>query len=139
MEKIYAMLCVVVTNNRVLLLKRSPSKKYFPSKWAMVGATPLNQDDNMRAIALREIRDELGVKGEIIKEGKEIVKSMKEDKKLKEWHVFPFLARIDTKNVVLNEEHTQFVWVKPEEIDNYGVPEELKLVFQKILAQFKRE
>lgn len=129
------MLCVVISNNEVLLLKRSPSKKYFPNKWAMVGATPLNQDDDMRAIALREIHDELGVEGEIIKEGKEMIVTMKEDKKLKEWHVFPFLARIDTESVILNEEHTQFVWVKPEEIDKYDVPKELKPIFQRILTQ----
>jgi len=135
MKKFYGMLCVVICKKKVLLLKRSPTKKFFPNKWAMVGAAPLASTDDMRAIALREIRDELGVGGKILKEGEEIINKIIEGEEVTEWHISPFLAELDTENIVLNPEHTQFVWVKPKEIEKYDIPEELKLIFRRMLGR----
>jgi len=135
MKKFYGMLCVVICRQKVLLLKRSPTKEFFPNKWAMVGAAPLASTDDMRAIAMREIKDELGVEGKILKEGREIISKIIERGEAIEWHIFPFLAEIDTENIVLNSEHTQSVWVKPKEVGQYDIPEELKLIFKRMLGK----
>ena len=113
---IYGMLCTVVSpNKRIVLLKRSPGKKVYPNLWAVVGAYPFKEKVDMATIALREITDELGLNGNIIRVGNEIVNKVELEGKLIELHVVPVLATVNSEEVILNNEHTEYVWV---DIDN---------------------
>lgn len=130
MQKIYAMACTVVNNNgEVLLLKRALDKQFFPNKWAVVGAGPLNSKDNRRFVALREIKDELGVEGKIIKDGGELVTSLGG----LEWHIHTFLATISSYDIKLNNEHTEYKWVKVEDLKKYDLlPDTEKMILKLI-------
>jgi len=58
----HGVICIVMNpKGQIILLKRSPDKKYFPKKWFFVSAGPLSAKDDKKSIALREIKDELGV------------------------------------------------------------------------------
>lgn len=119
MNKIFAVTCVIINDKgQILLLKRSPDKKYFPNKWASVGAAPLTPQDDRKFIALREIKDELGVDGEITKEGKELIFVVDNDQ---EWHIKTFLGKIKNYNIKLNHEHTEYRWVNPDDLKNFDL------------------
>jgi 8-oxo-dGTP diphosphatase len=108
--------CAVVNKNGdFLLLKRSPDKKLFPNKWFVVGAYPLSENDDFESIAHRELVDELGIDGNILKSGK-IIKNSNHGMAVV---VHSFLAEISDSNIKLNDEHTEFKWVKLEEIKNF--------------------
>ncbi len=116
MQKLIAMACVVTNKDgEILLLKRATDKKFYPEKWAFVGAAPLKGDEGMHEIARREMRDEIGQVGNIIKEGS-VVTGI--DNGI-EYEIFTFLAVVESKDVVLNEEHTEYVWVNPDELNEY--------------------
>jgi isopentenyldiphosphate isomerase len=128
----YGMVCVVTNEKgQILLLKRSPDKKLFPNKWFVVSAGPLNKNDDMRAIALREIKDELGVQGQIIKEGKSARTSFGDE----EWIIAPFLVKLKTGQIKLNEEHTEWRWIFPQEIDNFVTVPQTKSFVESLLLK----
>ena len=89
-------------------MKRSPDKKVYPNLWAVVGAYPFKEKVDMSAIALREITDELGLDGKIVRVGKEIVRNVELEGRLIELHIVPVLATVDSEVVKLNNEHTGY-------------------------------
>lgn len=131
MQKIYAMACTIVNNKgEVLLLKRAPDKKFFPKKWAVVGAAPLTPEDDRKFIALREIKDELGVGGKIIKDGGELVVS--DDF---EWHIHTFLGTINSYDIKLNNEHSEYKWVRVEDLGNYDLLKDTEKMILNLLKK----
>ncbi len=134
MNKMYAMACTVINDKgEILLLKRSLSKKLYPNKWAVVGAAPLTPEDDRKLIALREIKDELGVEGTILKEGKEYIVV---DNGL-ELHIKAFLAIIDDCNITLNEEHTEYKWVRRNDLKNYDLIKDHEKMILELLENEK--
>jgi len=129
---VHGMICVVINKKgQILILKRTTDKKFFPNKWAPVGAAPLTGKENMREIAKRELVDELGVSGKILKEEKPFPSKTEG----LSWMIYPFLAQIDTDDVTLNEEHTEAKWVNLEELGSYdtipGLKENVKVLLKK--------
>lgn len=110
--------CAVINQEgKILLLKRSPDKKFFPNKWFVVGAYPLNEDDDFDKKTHIELINETGFDGEIIGRG-EVLK-MEIDGRTIDIHTF--LANRSTDEVRLNEEHTEYKWVNPQEIKTHDV------------------
>ncbi len=129
---IHGMICAVINKKgQLLILKRAPDKKFFPGKWAPVGAAPLTGKENMREIAERELVDELGVTGKILKEEKPTLLNAEG----LNWIIYPFLAQIDTDKVTLNEEHTEAKWVSLEELGNYDTIPQLKEMVETFLKK----
>ncbi len=122
----YAMACVVVDQQgKVLLLKRAPDKKLYPNKWFVVGAAPLSAEENFKEIALREIKDELGVEGKIVREGPKYNLETNDSN----WTVVTFLAKISDNDIILNKEHTEYKWINPNEVRQYEtVPNTVEIV-----------
>lgn len=130
LQTIYAIVCVVTNKEgKILILKRSPDKKYFPGKWAFVSAAPLEGSEDMEAIAKREIKDELGIEGEILKREKPVELEIED----KNWKIYPFLARVSTRNIILNEEHTEAKWVTLDELQNYNLIEGMQELAKELL------
>ena len=114
---VYGMLCTVISpNKKVVLLKRSPDKKVYPNLWSVVGAYPFKDKFDACEIALREISDELGLIGEVLEIGSEIVNQLELEDRTIELHIIPVLAKVSSENVNLNEEHTDYKWVSIDEI-----------------------
>lgn len=120
---IYGMLCVVISPRlkKLLLLKRSPTKKVYPNMWAVVGAYPFFEKVDMSDIAIREIKDELGLKGKVLKVGEEVTKITELEGKTIELHVTPVIASVDNDTITLNDEHTEYKWIDISELKDFDL------------------
>jgi isopentenyldiphosphate isomerase len=119
MTNTYHGIACAVQNKRgkILLLKRSPDKKFFPNKWFVVGAYPLGEDEDFDKKTHIELVDETGFDGKIINRG-EVLK-MEMDGRVIDVHTY--LADRTTDEVKLNNEHTEYKWVGLQEIKKYDV------------------
>jgi isopentenyldiphosphate isomerase len=119
MQKLtYGIACGVMNRaGKILLLKRSPTKKLFPNKWFVVGAYPLKKDDDFDKFVHRELVAETGFDGRIIKRG-EVLKMDVEGQII---DVHTFLVDRESEDVKLNDEHTEFEWVNPVDINDYDI------------------
>ena len=120
---IYGMLCVVISPRlkKLLLLKRAPTKKVYPNLWAVVGAYPFFEKVNIHDIAIREIKDELGLHGKVLKVGEEFSKIANLEDKTIELRVTPVIASVDSEEITLNDEHTEYKWVDISELKNFDL------------------
>ena len=67
--------------------------------------------------ALREIKEETGLMGKIIKKGKMFTKP---DKKLgRIWVIMPFLCSVKSRKVKLDKENQEYRWVHHKDIKDY--------------------
>jgi dihydroneopterin triphosphate diphosphatase len=99
----------------------------------VVGAAPLEKDDNMEKIALREIRDELGVEGNILAKMDSVMNEEKGQKII----VAPFLAMIENENVRLNNEHTEYRWVNLGDLKKYDTIKNTEIIIKKLIKIWK--
>jgi len=120
MEEVHVVTCFLEYDNRVLLLKRSQKVGTYEQRWAGVsgyieeGNSPFEQ-------ALEEMREEAGLKEEDIRLLREGVPLEVDDKEIRrKWVVHPFRFLLSKpEKVELDWEHTEFKWVKPEEIKKH--------------------
>jgi 8-oxo-dGTP diphosphatase len=105
------------SNGTVLLLKRSRKVNMHGGKWSGVSGivkkgTPLGQ-------AMKELEAAAGLHGyevKFVKAGKQF---SVEDRKLDvRWVIHPFLFEtLVPQNIHIDEDHTEFKWVKPAELE----------------------
>ncbi len=102
----------VVSDGRVLMLRRPDDCHSFPSRWSLV-AGRVEEGETPSDAARREIMEETGIRvanpdGALrpiyVREGAVL------------WKVHPFLFRVGSVDPVLNEENTAFQWVEPDGI-----------------------
>jgi len=128
--------CTVVCKGKVLLLKRSRKVRSYKGKWNTIGGY-LDEAKSVRQKAIEEIKEELGISQKDLKRIK-ILKSFRvADKKIKKvWIVFPVLAELKSKGKIkLDWEHTNYKWVKPEEIKRFNTIPNLHKAVNKMLAK----
>jgi isopentenyldiphosphate isomerase len=114
----YGLACAVINKHgEILLLKRSSAKKHYPNKWFVVGAYPLSEEDDFEKKTHIELVDETGFDGQII--GKGEVLKMELEGVIVDIHTY--LADRETDEVKLNNEHTEYKWVNPQDIKNYDI------------------
>ncbi len=129
----YIMALIVVNENGdYLLLKRSADKYIGPGEWAVVGAFPLTQQDNMKEIAKRELFDEIG----IIKEmgGITALGNFQADYPAKDKVITAMVnvlkVEISSKSkIVLNNEHTEYKWVSASHLQDFRLTESIRRIF----------
>ncbi len=132
LEEKHVVTCFLEQSKLILLLRRSGRVGTYKRVWAGVSgyieADALDQ-------AFTEIREETGLFNnniKLIRQGKpvEVI-----DKSLnRKWIVHPFLFHVlDPQKIMLDWEHTEFIWVKPKELEKYktvpGLAKALKTVF----------
>jgi PncC family amidohydrolase len=132
LEEKHVVTCFLEQNKLILLLRRSGRVGTYPRFWA--GVSGYIETDALDQ-AFTEIREETGLFNnniKLIRQGKplEVI-----DKNLhRKWIVHPFLFHVlDPLKIMLDWEHTEFVWVKPKDLKNYktvpGLAKALKIVF----------
>lgn len=129
MVKTYAcVIGVVQFNDKVLLLKRTPTRKTSPNKWqppsGYIGEREAAEDG-----VLREVKEETGLCGQISKAGK----IFEVTDKWGRWVIMSFLVNVKSDKVILDKrEHSEMAWIRPADVNKYdtvrGVKEDLKAV-----------
>ena len=109
-------------DNRILLLKRSAERTRNPGLWCFVTGY-VEAGEDLQTAAIRELKEELGIVAEPVGTGATVVVHTRWGDVL---HVAPYLFDIESDTrFVLDEEHTEYTWIKPGEIYQYSCVQQL--------------
>ncbi|HZP55824.1 MAG TPA: NUDIX hydrolase [Candidatus Saccharimonadales bacterium] len=112
-------MCTVVYEGKILLVKRGYGLADAEGYWSTVNGF-IDEPKPVKEIAKQEIKEELSVsvKGFQIKMGNSY--TLKNPKEKRSYIVFPCLVSLKEKPAIrLNEEHTEFIWIKRSELASY--------------------
>lgn len=105
-------IAVPFNGEKYLLMKRSESNT-SSGFWSFPGGKIKNTEDGKGAV-LRELEEETQLHGTIKREGAPYI-----DKgQLGFWRIYPFLVKVEAVDPVLDEEHSDFVWINLEDIED---------------------
>ena len=129
MKTYFAVTSIVMNQGKILILKKSPEDWNYPSKWSFCSGYA-KEFEAAEEIALREIKEETGLKGKILKKGK--VFETKDSKNRKTWLVVPFLCEVNSRKVKLDHENVEYRWITHKELKKYptvpGLEKDLKVL-----------
>jgi len=133
LEEKHVVTCFLEHDNRILILKRSKKVGTYQDSWAGVSGYMETTDLEQ---AFTEINEEAGLQRdevELIKKGKAL--EIIDNRLARRWIIHPFLFQVKApQSIILDWEHTEMKWIKPEELNNYhtvpGLKEALDLVIQ---------
>ncbi len=113
---------VVKFNNKILILKRNPNRKSSPNKWQPVSGF-IKERESAEDGVLREIKEETGLDGKIIKSG-EVFEVTDEYGR---WIIMSFLVSVKSDKVEIDrEEHSEYRWINLDEIEDFDFVKGLK-------------
>lgn len=118
------MTCLLINNKgRILILKRSDKVRTYKGQWGgIAGYVEENEEPYMTAI--KEIREEVGIKEEDVTLVKKLdpVSFTDNYNEIKyDWEIYPFLFKIGKEEKIkIDWEHTDYRWILPSEIKNFN-------------------
>jgi isopentenyldiphosphate isomerase len=118
----------------ILILKRSNKVRNYHEKWNTV-AGYIDEFKSIKEKIIEELYEEIKLKKENIKSQK-IGESFKyKDKQInKTWIVFPALVILKKKpDIILDWEHTEYKWIKPEELEKYEIVPKIEKSLKNVL------
>ncbi len=124
--------CFLESGGEILILRRSREVGSYRGSWAGVSGYIETTADEQ---ALTEIEEEANLRRgdvELLKKGEPLAV---EDEGLGiRWVVHPYLFRIkDREKIIIDWEHKEARWIKPEDIDNYQTVPKLKEALSRVL------
>ncbi len=128
-------LVFVKCGDRFLLLKRGDKVGVYKGRWNVVGGY-LDEPKPVREKALVEVREELGIEeGDItsVRLGKSYVTLDKQIGRM--WIVYPVLVELNSEpEIRLDWEHTEYRWIKPEELGDFDTVPDLGKGLESVLS-----
>lgn len=113
---------IVKYKDRILILRRKNTAEFSPNKWDSIGGR-IREKETAEECILREAKEETGLDIKIIKRGK-VFEFQNEHG---DWVVIPFLCEANSNKVKVNpNEHVEYKWIYPNEIDHYDCVPDLK-------------
>lgn len=129
MKTYFVVTSVVMNKGKILILKKSPTDHNYPDKWSFCSGY-VKEFESAEDTAVREIREETGLKGKITRKGKLFQKDDRANGK--SWVVMPFLCKVASRNVRLDHENAEYRWVSHKDIKKYatvpGLEKDLKVL-----------
>jgi isopentenyldiphosphate isomerase len=120
--------------DKILLLKRSEKVLTYKEKWNTV-AGYLDEIKPIQEKIKEEVIEELGIEENNISSifiGESY--KFKDQKINRTWIVFPVLAELKNKlEIKLDWEHTEYKWIKPEELENFDIVPNLKESLKRVI------
>lgn len=104
-----------------LLVRRAESKKEHPGLWEFPGGN-VDEGETAEEAALRELEEETGLKGEIIRTGEPGTVDYPHGL----YEIHPFLVLVDSDDVELSPEHVEYEWISIDEISEYDTIEDIE-------------
>ncbi|RDW60029.1 hypothetical protein BP5796_11635 [Coleophoma crateriformis] len=123
------------------LFKRSQDVSTYRGKWAVCSGSIEPTDRNAKEAARREVMEEtqlLAADFSLLAEGEPY--SLRDEDIKTEWMIHPFAWQLGegaSSKIVIDHEHTEFVFIKPEELRKFDHVENLELGLGKVLAAIK--
>ena len=121
---------VLECGGKILLVRRSDKLGYYPGFWS--GITGFLDDDKTPEDKLKEeIWEELGIGDDDLGQIESASSFEIEDSRYsKKWIIHPLKATVLTKEVELNWEAEEYVWILPEKIYEYSLLPSYDKVFK---------
>jgi len=111
--------CVVRSDGKVLLVKRSGGMKFYPNYWNGISGF-LDDDQTVEEKVLEELTEELGVEeDDIISMKKGSIIEYEDSAYKKTWLIHPVLVDINTNDIKIGWGAKEFKWVSPTELDDF--------------------
>lgn len=125
----------IIFKNELLILKRSDKVGNYKERWNVV----VGYYDELKAVeekALGEVGEETGIGRDQIRDVKICPNFKLDDKEIdKIFYVFPVLITLKYKlEIKLDWEHTEYSWIKFDELKNYDIVYGLEKIFLKSLT-----
>ena len=108
----------LIRNKGEYLILRRSEKTSSSGKWNFPGGK-IEKNESSEEAVTREIEEETGLNPEIVR----TAESFETEAELGVWKIHPFLLKSDSRKLELNYEHSDYKWVKIEELedlDNLG-------------------
>jgi len=119
--------------DRILLLKRSDKVGNYKGKWNSVSGY-LDEIKPIRGKILEELREEIGIEEKDVA-SINLGKDYEFTDNKKTWYVYPALAELKYKpKIELDWEHTEYRWIKPEEMKKFDTVPELETGLKNVLT-----
>lgn len=110
-----------IQTKKFLIVKRADTKEEHPGLWEFPGGY-VEEGETVRDAAIRELKEETDIVAEPIRTGEKGV--------YEELEVTPFLFAVDSNEVELSKEHTEFRWIEQSELEKFdtvaGVKKEME-------------
>ncbi len=135
MKETHVVTSILMCEGKILIVKRSERVGSFRGKWAGISGY-IEAGENPLECAIKEIREETGLKEEEIKlisEGDSVI--TKKDGET--WVVHPFLFETGKSEICLDWEHEQCEWIEAKDLGNYETVPSLKEVLESVLSSRK--
>ncbi len=120
--------------DKIILLKRSNSVRVYQNKWNTV-AGYLDELKSVRNKVLEEVGEELGIDKDNISTihfGESY--RFTDDEVNKTWIVHPVLVELKNQpEIKLDWEHTEYKWIKPEELKKFDIVPKLEESLKRVL------
>lgn len=130
--------CFLKYKDKILLLKRSNKVRTYQGKWNTV-AGYLDELKPVREKAMEEIQEEVGVKEDNVLSiliGRCYKFTDNEIEKHKTWITCPVLVELKNKlEIKLDWEHTEYKWIKPEELTDFDIVPKLDESLGRVLEK----
>ncbi len=126
--------CFVKFDNKILLLKRSDKVRDYQGLWNSVSGY-LDEFRPLKEKALEELREELGITSDLIKQTKlGQPYELTDNKVQKIWIIFPVLVELKKEPTIkLDWEHTDFKWINPADLKNFDIVPSLDKTLSRVL------
>lgn len=124
--------CVVQYEDKILLVKRSKELNLYPGYYNGISGF-LDDQKNLREKVIEELREELGI-GETQVESIELgeIFDQEASEYKKTWIVHPVLVKINTDEIILDWEASEFKWVTMAESKTLKLLPGFELVLEKV-------
>ncbi|MEU6067825.1 MULTISPECIES: NUDIX hydrolase [Streptomyces] len=119
-ERRLAAAVVMDERGRVLLVRRSERERFLPRVWG-VPCGKLEQGESPRDGALRELKEETGLLGEVVRRvGQSSFVSDYKGHEVKNWQD-NFLVKPLSRQVVLPERDQEYAWLTQDELSSVDI------------------
>lgn len=113
---------IVMDGNKILIVKRADDD-FMGGLFELPGGG-VDEGEALDAALIREVREELGL---VVKRIIRFVDSFEyKSSSGKRTRQFSFVVEVENTDVTLSPEHTEFSWIKKEDIDKYNITESTK-------------
>jgi 8-oxo-dGTP pyrophosphatase MutT (NUDIX family) len=127
-------MCTVVYNNEILLVKRNFDLADAQGYWSTVNGF-IDEIRPVKEIAQKELKEELclSVPVEEIKVGESYTLENPAEKR--KYIIFPCFIELKEKSVItLDREHTEYSWIKRSQLEDYEILDDLPFAIDSALA-----